>query len=176
MLLLLCSKTYSAKACSWRAACLDGENLSLYLLLIGSFCGNCATPFCFSMTILNVDDDLEDIEIFCDAVREIDASIICLAAKSAEEAWQILDSDIELPQYIFLDINMPKVDGNVCLKEIKQDRRLRHIPVIMYSTYSRKSDMETYKELNAGFLVKQSSYNELVAELKKVLGGEKSAR
>ena len=72
------------------------------------------------MTILNVDDDEEDIEIFCDAVREIDSSIICLVAKSAEEALQILNSDIDLPAYIFLDINMPKVDGNTCLAQIKK--------------------------------------------------------
>ena len=121
------------------------------------------------MTILSVDDDLEDIEIFCEAVRDIDPTIICLVAKSAEEALQILNSDIDLPQYIFLDINMPKTDGNVCLKEIKKDARLRHIPVIMYSTHTRISDMEAYRELNAGFLVKQNSYNELIAELRKVL-------
>jgi len=121
------------------------------------------------MTILNVDDDFEDIEIFCEAVREIDPSIVCLVAKSAEEALQILNSDIELPEYIFLDINMPKVDGNACLKEIKKDGRLNSIPVIMYSTYSRMSDIETYRSLNAGFLVKQNSYIELVTELKKVL-------
>lgn len=122
------------------------------------------------MTILNVDDDEEDIEIFCDAVREIDSSIICLVAKSADEALQILQSDIELPEYIFLDINMPKVDGNSCLREIKKDRRLNTIPVIMYSTHTRKTDIDTYRALNAGFLVKQNSFNELVSELKKVLG------
>ena len=122
------------------------------------------------MTILNVDDDEEDIEIFCDAVREIDSSIICLVAKSAEEALQILNSDIDLPAYIFLDINMPKVDGNTCLAQIKKDRRLKRIPVIMYSTHTRKTDIETYKALNAGFLVKQNSFYELVTELKKVLG------
>jgi CheY-like chemotaxis protein len=121
------------------------------------------------MTILNVDDDEEDIEIFCDAVREIDSSIVCLVAKSAEEAMQILNSEIELPSYIFLDINMPKVDGNACLQEIKKDRRLNRIPVIMYSTHTRKTDIETYKALNAGFLIKQNSFYELVTELKKVL-------
>lgn len=128
------------------------------------------------MTILNVDDDYEDIEIFCDAVREVDPSIICLVAKSAEEALRILNSDIELPEYIFLDINMPKVDGNACLRAIKKDQRLKHIPVIMYSTYTRKSDIEIYKQLDAGFLVKQNSYSELVAELKGVLGRGKSPR
>lgn len=127
-------------------------------------------PICHRrMTILNVDDDPEDIEIFCDAVREIDPTIICLTAHSADEALQILNSDIELPQYIFLDINMPKVDGNACLKEIKKDKRLRQIPVIMYSTYTRKTDIAIYKELNARFLTKQNSYNELVKELSKIL-------
>ncbi|MGC1244549.1 MAG: response regulator [Chryseosolibacter sp.] len=121
------------------------------------------------MTILNVDDDEEDIEIFCDAVREIDPSIICVAAKSAEEALQILNSDIALPEYIFLDINMPKMDGNACLKEIKKDYRLSNIPVIMYSTYTMKADIETYRSLNAGFLTKQNNYHQLVSELKKVL-------
>jgi CheY-like chemotaxis protein len=122
------------------------------------------------MTILNVDDDNEDIEIFCEAVRDIDQSILCLVAKSAEEALQILHSEIELPSYIFLDINMPKIDGNMCLREIKKDSRLRKIPVIMYSTFSRRSDIEVYKKLEADFLVKQNSYRDLVRELKKVLG------
>ncbi len=122
------------------------------------------------MIILNVDDDEEDIEIFCDAVREIDPSIICLVAHSAEEAMQILNSDVDLPSYIFLDINMPKIDGNACLKEIKKDKRLHKIPVIMYSTHTPAKDIDTYRSLNAGFLVKQNSFYELVTELKKVLG------
>jgi CheY-like chemotaxis protein len=140
-------------------------------LLNETFSGTCLRPLLAeAMTILNVDDDLEDIEIFCEAVREIDPSILCIVAKSADEALQILHSDIELPQYIFLDINMPKVDGNACLRQIKKDPRLNKIPVIMYSTYSRRTDLETYKSLDAGFLVKKNSYYELVDELKKVLG------
>lgn len=122
------------------------------------------------MTILHVDDDVEDIEIFCEAVRDIDPTIICLIAKSTEQALQILNSEIELPQYIFLDINMPKMDGNICLKEIKKDKRLEKIPVIMYSTFSRTGDIEQYKRLNAAFLVKQNNYRDLVEALKKVLG------
>jgi CheY-like chemotaxis protein len=129
-----------------------------------------ARPIVPTMTILNVDDDSEDIEIFCEAIRDIDSGIICLAAKSAEEALQILNSEIELPQYIFLDINMPKIDGNMCLQEIKKNQRLRQIPVIMYSTFSRRSDIESYKNLDAAFLVKQNSYRDLVAALRKVLG------
>ncbi len=121
------------------------------------------------MTILNVDDDIDDIEVFCEAVRDVDPAIICMVAKSGEEALQILNSDIELPQYIFLDINMPKMDGNMCLKEIRKDSRLRKKPVIMYSTSSRNSDIDHYRNFNAEFLLKQNSYQGLVAALKRVL-------
>ncbi len=121
------------------------------------------------MTILTVDDDEEDIEIFIEAIRDIDRSIICMVARSAEEALTILNSDMDLPEYIFLDINMPKVDGNICLREIKKDERFSKIPVIMYSTYTGKRELETYKQMGAGYLVKQNNYNDLVVELKKVL-------
>lgn len=121
------------------------------------------------MTILTVDDDEEDIEIFLEAIRDIDSSILCLVARSAEEALMILNSDMDLPQYIFLDINMPKTDGNSCLKEIKQDKRFSRIPVIMYSTHNGMKEIEMYRGLGADYLPKQNSYNDLVIALKKVL-------
>jgi CheY-like chemotaxis protein len=121
------------------------------------------------MTILTVDDDEEDIEIFLEAVRDIDSSILCLVARSAEEALMILNSDMDLPQYIFLDINMPKVDGNTCLREIKRDKRFNKIPVIMYSTYDGRKELEMYRGMGADYLPKQNSYNDLIKELKKVL-------
>jgi CheY-like chemotaxis protein len=121
------------------------------------------------MTILTVDDDEEDIEIFLEAVRDIDSSILCLVARSAEEALMILNSDMDLPHYIFLDINMPKVDGNSCLREIKRDKRFSKIPVIMYSTYDGKKEMEMYRGMGAHYLPKQNSYNDLIKELRKVL-------
>ncbi|HEX8039127.1 MAG TPA: response regulator [Chryseosolibacter sp.] len=122
------------------------------------------------MTILAVDDDEEDIEIFMEAVRDIDSSIVCMVARSADEALAILNSDMDLPAFIFLDVNMPKVDGNICLREIKKDKRFSNIPVIMYSTYTGKREMEAYRQLGVGYLVKQNSYNELVNELRRVLG------
>jgi CheY-like chemotaxis protein len=121
------------------------------------------------MTILAVDDDDEDIEIFVEAMRDIDPSILCLIARSAEEALQILNADIDLPSYIFLDINMPKVDGNTCLRVIKNDTRFSDIPVIMYSTYNGTKEMEVYEKLGAGYLPKQNSYGDLIFALRKVL-------
>lgn len=121
------------------------------------------------MTILAVDDDEEDIEIFVEALRDIDPSILCLVARSAEEALLILNGDIELPAYIFLDINMPKIDGNSCLRQLKEDNRFCQIPVVMYSTYNGNKEIEAYKQLGVEYLPKQNSYADLVLALKKVL-------
>jgi len=121
------------------------------------------------MIILHVDDDPEDIEIFCDAVRQIDPSITCLVARSAEEALALLQSDIELPEYVFLDINMPKIDGNTCLQQIRRDIRLQNVAVIMYSTHLPEGEMDVYRSLNAGFLTKPNSFTELLEQLSKVL-------
>ena len=63
------------------------------------------------MVVLNVDDDHEDREFFCDALREIDPSVVCLIAASGMEALALLQDRDALPDYIFLDINMPMMDG-----------------------------------------------------------------
>src|SRR5690606_31728714 len=121
------------------------------------------------MTILHVDDDPEDVEIFCDAVKQIDPTITCLVAQSAEEALELLHGHNELPEYVFLDINMPKIDGNTCLQLIRRHDRFRDVNIIMYSTHLPEGEMHTYQSLNAGFLTKPNSYGELIAQLTQVL-------
>ena len=71
------------------------------------------------LSILYVDDDLEDIEIFHEAVKTVDASIQYTSAISAKEALEMLHTAKTLPHYIVMDINMPGMDGKGCLKEIR---------------------------------------------------------
>jgi CheY-like chemotaxis protein len=115
------------------------------------------------MTVLYADDDPEDIEFFCDALREVDPEIHCISAKDGKEALQILQHDlIILPDYIFLDINMPVMDGKTCLTEIMKDKRLKHIPVIMYSTTTDAAEIKKYYTLGAyDFLIKPHQYAKL---------------
>src|SRR5688572_9676915 len=82
-----------------------------------------------------IDDDLEDQEIFTDAVKNIDESVQIFTAVNGEDALNQLQKDIiVLPDLIFLDMNMPKLNGRQVLKELKSIRSLKSILVIMYST------------------------------------------
>lgn len=121
------------------------------------------------MVVLNVDDDQEDRDFFCEALREIDPSIICLMAESGAEALALLQSHMPVPDLIFLDINMPMMDGKQCLRKIKSIPQLEPIPIIMYSTSTNTREIrECYRLGAVDFLIKPYSYEKLVNDLASV--------
>jgi CheY-like chemotaxis protein len=121
------------------------------------------------MLILNVDDDHDNLDMFCEAVKEISPSINCVKVSSAAEALKLLHESDQLPSYIFLDLNMPLMDGKACLKHIKRDIRLSDITVYMFSSAPNPNDIEECRRLGADFLKKEFSHKRLVDSLKKVL-------
>lgn len=121
------------------------------------------------MIILIVDDDPEDIELFCEAVSELDGTISCVEAYNGVEALKILQRDQLLPNFIFLDINMPFMNGQKCLAELKRNPVYREIPVVMYSTTRNEQQIEDCRLLGASFLTKPNSYNELLSSLRPIL-------
>lgn len=121
------------------------------------------------MVVLNIDDDQEDRDFFCEALREIDPSIVCLMAASGFEALALLQSHMPVPDFIFLDINMPMMDGKQCLRKIKNIPQLAPIPVVMYSTSTNTREIrECYKLGAVDFLIKPCSYEKLVNDLASV--------
>jgi CheY-like chemotaxis protein len=118
-----------------------------------------------------VDDDPEDQEIFMEALKEVDDSIQCFTATSGEDAFKQIEMDlIMLPDLIFLDLNMPKLNGKQVLKEFKKMRQLQGIPVIMYSTSFAPRDIEEIKTMGAVYhLLKPSRFDELCSALRHVL-------
>jgi CheY-like chemotaxis protein len=126
------------------------------------------------MVILNVDDDKDNLEMFCEAVKEINPSIDCIKVNSAHEALKLLHESDRLPNYIFLDLNMPFMDGKTCLKMIKRDLRLSDITVFIFSSASSPADIEECKNLGADFLKKEFSHRRLVDSLKKIIHSHQS--
>jgi CheY-like chemotaxis protein len=122
------------------------------------------------MIILAVDDDPEDFEFFFDAVKKVDQSILVLIATNGQEALQMLEDHVLMPDYIFLDINMPMMDGQACLREIKANAKLKDIPVVMYSTTNNSTEILKYKTMGANFLVKPHQFSKLVKSLAVILG------
>lgn len=113
------------------------------------------------MSILYVDDDLEDIEIFQEAVRTVDPSVQYIAAHSGKDLFELLNQKGVLPDHIVLDINMPGMDGKSCLQEIRKNRKFDQINVIVYSTNSFPKDIEQIKAMGASFIRKANSFNDL---------------
>jgi CheY-like chemotaxis protein len=123
------------------------------------------------MVVLYVDDDPEDQEIFAEVVKEIDSSIILLLAKDGDEALNLLRSDfVDLPHVIFLDINMPRMDGYACLAGIRQEARLKDTHVILYSTSPNPTLLEKHKHLNAEVVSKPTTYGAALETMKRFIG------
>lgn len=113
------------------------------------------------LIFLLIDDDADDSELFREALEETDAHIILQCAGDGEEALKRL-KEPPLPSLIFLDINMPRMNGWECLKRMKLLPEYKHIPVIMYSTSSHQREIDIAIDLGAlSFFTKPHSYTEL---------------
>jgi CheY-like chemotaxis protein len=88
-----------------------------------------------SINVLLADDDLDDCNFFKQALTEISTASKLTTVHDGEQLMNYLSKNREeLPEVIFLDINMPRKTGIECLLEIKQTTKLKGIPVVMFST------------------------------------------
>lgn len=120
------------------------------------------------MSILYIDDDIEDIEIFQEAIHAVNPSIKFSSARRGSEALDMLRSGDALPTHIVLDVNMPGMDGKLCLKEIRSDQKFDPIEVIIYSTNSFPGDIIEMESLGARFVRKANSFSDLCAMIREL--------
>jgi CheY-like chemotaxis protein len=120
------------------------------------------------MVVLAIDDDSDDLDLLCEAIKEIEPEALFIPTNSAESALRFLSGYL-LPDIIFLDINMPVIDGRACLHKIKSIPSLAFTDIIMYSTSNASKDLDECKSLGAEFLVKPNSYSQLVTSLRPIL-------
>lgn len=117
-----------------------------------------------------VDDDIDDHEIFKSALAKVDEDLALLTATNGYEALDVLSTASILPDYIFVDLNMPRMGGLQFLKEIKQTDTLKNIPVIIYTTSSNPADIAKTKQLGAmSFVTKPSRFSELCNLLQSLI-------
>lgn len=109
--------------------------------------------------VLYVEDDLDDQVIFNECVRHVRPDLICKFAKDGFEALRMLQSMTVKPACIFIDVNMPMMDGNQLLAKIKSNPAISDIPCYMLST--SKNTQHIKQALEAGaedYLVKPAVY------------------
>jgi DNA-binding response OmpR family regulator len=121
-----------------------------------------------------IDDDDDDQEIFSLALSTIDEEINCITANDGIEAINKLSIDTDFtPHFIFLDLNMVRMNGRECLVEIRKIPRLNNTPVIIYSTSSEPKDIVETKLLGAAdYIVKPPSISILTKRLEQLLRKE----
>lgn len=118
-----------------------------------------------------IEDDLDDQDIFLMALREIDPTIECQIADGGQQALDKLSTDRSfVPDYIFVDLNMPKMNGLDCLSELKKIEHLQAARIIMFSTSSEPKIVENSRLLGAdNFLVKPSAIGHMVTSITKLI-------
>lgn len=126
-----------------------------------------ADPHIHKVCLL-IDDDPDDQEIFSLALEKVTPRVTCEIASDCQEALAMLAPERGfIPDCIFLDLNMPRMNGKQCLKEIRRRPHLKSVPVIMYSTSLVDSDIYELRELGAmDFLTKPNN----ISTLSRVLG------
>jgi CheY-like chemotaxis protein len=121
-------------------------------------------------TCLLIDDDVDDQEVFKMCLKKINPNIVFKAVSDGVEALKVLGGLASYkPDYIFLDVNMPKMNGLACLRELKSLKTLEHTKIYMYSTTSEKASVS--ESLNMGaedFIIKPAKTADLKAKLSSI--------
>jgi CheY-like chemotaxis protein len=121
-----------------------------------------------NLRILFVDDEEDDLLFFKEALDRLELSYNLFAVQSCDGALNQFDSS-ELFDIIFLDINMPVMDGKACLKAIKSNDKYKDVPVIIFTVSTSREDIE--EVYNAGahyYLIKPHAQINFVAALKMI--------
>nr|WP_315257002.1 response regulator [uncultured Flavobacterium sp.] len=120
-----------------------------------------------SILITLADDDEDDRLFFIDAFEELKINTIVNTLNNGRELLNFLNHpETVLPNIIFLDLNMPILNGIECLKEIKLNDRFKEIVIAIYSTSSSDQDIEDTFVLGANIYIKKPSSFD---SLKKIL-------
>lgn len=113
--------------------------------------------------ILLADDDSDDCLLFQDVLDDLPLATHLTTVRNGEQLMQQLGAKEELPDLLFLDLNMPRKNGFECLSEIKQSEKLKSLPVIIFST-SLQLDIvnRLYRKGARHYICKPNAYEQLL--------------
>jgi CheY-like chemotaxis protein len=101
-------------------------------------------------TCFLIDDDLDDQLIFSLALAQVDnGAIACITADNGHDALKKLEGGNFIPDFIFLDLNMPGMNGIECFLKIRDQQHLRNVPVVIYTTSCNQKDITESGALGA---------------------------
>ena len=124
----------------------------------------------YKVIVAIAEDDGNHVEIVTRAIMSVSDKLITVAYTSGEALIESLKDDQSFPSLILMDINMPGIGGLEALRIIKCDSKLKHIPVVIFSTSEADKDRKAAYSNNAnGYLVKPHDYAELKSCMRTVV-------
>lgn len=119
--------------------------------------------------LLYVDDDADDRDIFQEICKEVQPAVICVLAVDGKDAISKLENR-DLPLCIYVDMNMPVMDGLDVLRILKQHHKISSVPIFILST-SKNAELEKEaKDTGAvDYLIKPADYEGFVKLLRTCL-------
>ena len=119
--------------------------------------------------ILLVDDDADDLQLFKDAAGKYKSVHTFATANNGKEAIEYLKNN-QPPDLIFLDLNMPIVNGIECLRNLKDSATYKHIPVVIFSTSNNPVDIHITRKIGAQlFFHKPDNFDDLCNKVERLL-------
>ncbi len=119
--------------------------------------------------IILIDDDPDDQLFFRDAVQVVQPGVTCELTSNCQEAFDQLELPPP-PDYIFMDLNMPVMNGFECLVYLKNKSDFKDIPIIIFTTSKNSNDISKTKQLGAKwYMTKPDDFKVLCMKLNKIL-------
>lgn len=119
---------------------------------------------------LLIEDDPEDQEFFMETMHAVSPRTGCYAVSNGEEALSVLRNERFVPDVIFTDINMPRMNGLEFLERVKSLDEFKHIPVIVYSTDCTDEHTRLVEKLGASAIYSKMKFKALPQILEKYAG------
>ena len=115
------------------------------------------------LNILLADDDIDDCLIFKEALEELPLTAQLTTVHDGEQLMQLLTKKThKFFDVLFLDLNMPRKNGFVCLEEIKSNKNLKQIPAVIFSTsYDENIADLLYKKGAHYYICKPADFSQL---------------
>jgi two-component system, chemotaxis family, response regulator Rcp1 len=124
--------------------------------------------------ILLVEDNPADVDLAQEAFRECGMRAHFYIVGDGQEAWDLLTrcgpyAGVARPDFIILDLNLPRMSGRELLARIKADAELRPLPVIVLTTSSRRQDIDACYDLLANsYIVKPATWDAFLAAIRSL--------
>ena len=122
--------------------------------------------------IVSLDDDPDDRDLLNSAIKDVDSSIKVINGDNGIKGLYILEQLMQIgqkPCLIILDLNMPLMDGQQTLAEIKKKPGFENIPIVIFTTSSMEKSNKFFADNGVPVVIKPVKYGSIVEQVRELL-------